>query len=65
MLRQSITKAVRPGLSSVQSRAAFSTTSRAMAGGDTGAPRATGQGLVFPDTIKKGQDEEANYPGVQ
>ena len=36
-----------------------------MAGGDTGAPRATGQGLVFPDPIEKGQDEEANYSGVQ
>lgn len=39
MYRQSITRAVRPAF---QSRAAFSTSIRAMAGGDTGAPRTGG-----------------------
>jgi hypothetical protein len=44
MYRQALLKAVRPALRSttLQSRAAFSTTTRAMAGGDTGAPRTTG-----------------------
>jgi hypothetical protein len=43
MYRQSIVKAVRPALRSIlESRAAFTTTSRAMAGGDTGAPRSGG-----------------------
>jgi hypothetical protein len=41
MLRQSIVKAVRPALSSVNSRAAFTTTSRVMDAGDTGAPKTT------------------------
>ncbi len=44
MYRQSLVQAVRPALrSALRSRAAFSTTTRAMAGGDTGAPRSTGQ----------------------
>ncbi|TAQ83232.1 hypothetical protein B7494_g8449 [Chlorociboria aeruginascens] len=54
MLRQSILKAVRPVF---QSRAAFSTTARAMAGGDTGAPRATGgQGDAFTKREKANED---------
>jgi hypothetical protein len=44
MYRQSLIQAVRPALrSTLRSRAAFSTTTRAMAGGDTGAPRVGGQ----------------------
>ncbi|TVY88793.1 ATPase inhibitor, mitochondrial [Lachnellula willkommii] len=38
MYRQTLTRAVRPAVRS------FTTTSRAMAGGDTGAPRSTAQG---------------------
>jgi hypothetical protein len=44
MYRQALSKAVQPVLRSttLKSRAAFSTTARVMAGGDTGAPRPTG-----------------------
>lgn len=49
MLRTTVTKVARPALFS---RAAFSTTSRAMSAGDTGAPPKTGgQGYVFLDLI--------------
>jgi len=58
MLRQSFVKAVRPALrSSLQTRVAFSTTSRAMAGGDTGAPPKTGgQGDAFQKREKANED---------
>lgn len=48
MLRTTITRAARPA---VFTRAAFSTTSRAMGAGDTGAPPKTGgQGCVSIQT---------------
>ncbi|KAI9053589.1 hypothetical protein LZ554_002543 [Drepanopeziza brunnea f. sp. 'monogermtubi'] len=52
MYRQSLSKAVRP------SRAAFSTTTRAMAGGDTGATRAggTAAGDAFTKREKANED---------
>merc|ERR1712144_181982 len=57
MYRQALSKAVRPALrSSLQSRAAFSTTTRAMAGGDTGAPRSTGSGDAFTKREKANED---------
>ncbi|KUJ22584.1 uncharacterized protein LY89DRAFT_728709 [Mollisia scopiformis] len=60
MYRQSITRAVRPALrSSLQSRAAFSTSIRAMAGGDTGAPR-TG-GVATGDAFTKREKANEDY----
>ncbi|KAN0122421.1 Mitochondrial ATPase inhibitor, IATP domain containing protein [Hyaloscypha variabilis] len=59
MYRQSLVQAVRPALrSALRSRAAFSTTTRAMAGGDTGAPRSTGQasGDAFTKREKANED---------
>merc|ERR1712098_560819 len=57
MYRQALSKAVRPALrSSLQSRAAFSTPPRAMAGGDTGAPRSTGSGDAFTKREKANED---------
>ncbi|KAG4440465.1 hypothetical protein IFR05_004059 [Cadophora sp. M221] len=59
MYRQALSKAVRPALrSSIQSRAAFSTTTRAMAGGDTGAPRSSGAagGDAFTKREKANED---------
>ncbi|PSS27991.1 hypothetical protein M430DRAFT_38691 [Amorphotheca resinae ATCC 22711] len=56
MLRQSIVKAVRPALSSVNSRAAFTTTSRVMAAGDTGAPKPTAQADAFSKREKANED---------
>jgi len=52
MYRQTLTKAVRPAVRS------FTTTSRAMAGGDTGAPRSTGQaqGDAFTKREKANED---------
>jgi hypothetical protein len=49
MISQSLIKAVRPaGRFTLQSRAAFTTSTRLMAGGDTGAPPKTGgQGYVL------------------
>jgi len=59
MYSQSISRAVRPALrSSLQSRAAFSTSIRAMAGGDTGAPRSggTATGDAFTKREKANED---------
>ncbi|KAH7364444.1 mitochondrial ATPase inhibitor, IATP-domain-containing protein [Rhexocercosporidium sp. MPI-PUGE-AT-0058] len=65
MYRQALSKAVRPALrSSLQSRAAFSTTTRAMAGGDTGATRSTGAagGLAFDrDAFTKREKANEDY----
>jgi hypothetical protein len=49
MLSQSFTKAVRPATRlAIQSRAAFTTTTRVMAAGDTGAPpKGLGQQYVL------------------
>lgn len=48
MMRTSVTKLARPALLS----RTFATTARAMAAGDTGAPRSTGgQGCVPPNSI--------------
>jgi len=57
MFRQSIVKAVRPALrSTLESRAAFSTTTKVMAG-EVGAPRATGgQGDAFQKREKASED---------
>ncbi|RDL36753.1 Uncharacterized protein BP5553_06105 [Venustampulla echinocandica] len=56
MYRQSIIKAARPALR-LQSRAAFTTTARSMAG-ETGAPRPTGQlhGDAFTKREKANED---------
>lgn len=53
MLRQSITKG--SGLAASTSRRALSTTARAMAGGDTGAPSKYGSASKYvpPGTVKK------------
>jgi len=60
MYRHSISRAVRPALrSSLQTRAAFSTSIRAMAGGDTGAPR-TG-GVASGDAFTKREQAQENY----
>ncbi|KAH6671398.1 mitochondrial ATPase inhibitor, IATP-domain-containing protein [Halenospora varia] len=55
MYRQNIVRAVRPA---IRQRAAFSTTTRAMAGGDTGAPRSTGaaHGDAFTKREKANED---------
>ncbi|TVY59191.1 ATPase inhibitor [Lachnellula suecica] len=53
MYRQTLTKAARPAFRS------FTTTSRAMAGGDTGAPRSSGgsaQGDAFTKREKANED---------
>ncbi|TVY24879.1 ATPase inhibitor, mitochondrial [Lachnellula hyalina] len=50
MYRQTLTRAVRPAVRS------FSTTSSAMAGGDTGAPRSTAQGDAFTKREKANED---------
>jgi len=55
MFTQSIVKSARPATRlAFSSRAAFSTTTRTMAGGDTGAPRA--QGDAFTKREKAGED---------
>jgi len=61
MYRQALLKAVRPALRSttLQSRAAFSTTTRAMAGGDTGAPRTTG--VAGGDAFTKREKANEDY----
>ncbi|KAE8447436.1 hypothetical protein EG329_010709 [Mollisiaceae sp. DMI_Dod_QoI] len=59
MYRQSISRAVRPALrSSIQSRAAFSTSVRALAGGDTGSvrPGGTATGDAFTKREKANED---------
>ncbi|KAH8814157.1 mitochondrial ATPase inhibitor, IATP-domain-containing protein [Hyaloscypha sp. PMI_1271] len=59
MYRQSLTQAVRPALRyTLRSRATFSTATRAMAGGDTGAPRVGGQasGDAFTKREKANED---------
>jgi hypothetical protein len=54
MYRQSLAQAVRPALRyTLRSRATFSTTTRAMAGGDTGAPRVGGQASGFVAIVPK------------
>ncbi|CAL3964239.1 unnamed protein product [Diplocarpon coronariae] len=61
MYQQSLRKAVRPALrSSLQSRAAFSTTTRAMAAGDTGAPRNSG-GAASGDAFTKREKANEDY----
>jgi len=58
MFSQSIIKAARPAARiTVQSRAAFTSSSRVMAAGDTGAPRAMGgQGDAFQKREKAQED---------
>ncbi|KAH8586319.1 mitochondrial ATPase inhibitor, IATP-domain-containing protein [Bisporella sp. PMI_857] len=50
MFRQSIIRAARPATRS------FTTVARAMAGGDTGAPRSTGSGDAFTKREKANED---------
>jgi len=50
MLRQSIIRAARPAVRS------FTTTTKVMASGDTGAPRATGGGDAFTKREKANED---------
>jgi len=58
MFSQSLIKAVRPaGRFTLQSRAAFTTSTRLMASGDTGAPPKTGgQGDAFQKREKANED---------